>query len=197
MTKLSIVIPTSGRPTLYTTLSSVLAAGISDDDEVLVIADGPQPEAQAISAFLRHRFRSLSYRELIPRANNFGHAPSNAGYLVASGTHILRIDDDDVYVPGALNVVRRVVSGQPDKIAIFRMRAVVKRYLYDVIWREPTIALGNVGTPMIVVPNLKGRVGTWGETYCGDLEFICTTVEKHPDRQGGIVWSEEIIADIH
>jgi glycosyltransferase involved in cell wall biosynthesis len=195
--KLSVVVPTSGRPSLYETLVSVLRAGLALQDEVIVVGDGPQPEAREICDFLRKRFPKLTYMELQSRANNFGHEPSNHGYRAAVGTHILRMDDDDTYVPGALGAVRRAAAANPDRILIFQMRSAARRHLYDVLWKEQTIALGNVGTPMIVVPNLPGRIGSWGPVYCGDFDFLTATVAKHPDGESGVVWCKEIIADIY
>lgn len=40
MTTLSVIIPTIGRPTLAEALASLVPAGLSADDEVIVVCDG-------------------------------------------------------------------------------------------------------------------------------------------------------------
>ncbi|GIU86116.1 MAG: hypothetical protein KatS3mg009_0631 [Acidimicrobiia bacterium] len=117
----------------------------------------------------------------------------------ARGTHLVFIDDDDQFARDAFAVMRRFATENPGRVGIFRFR------LRDgtVLWREPELRRGNVGTPMYCVPNVPGKVGSWllspvltsrtGRRYTvGDYEFIRSTVEL----QGPPVFRPEIVAYI-
>ena len=117
----------------------------------------------------------------------------------ARGTHLVFIDDDDQFARDAFAVMRRFAVEHPGRIGIFRFR---KRD-GSILWREPEIRRGNVGTPMYCVPNVPGKVGSWllspvltsrtGRRYTvGDYEFIRSTVEL----QGPPVFRPEIVAYI-
>lgn len=192
---LSIVVPTRGRPSLYATLRSIVDAGFAVGDEVIVVGDGKQDEAREMCAFLARRLK-IVYTETPKAAHDWGHTPSNLGYKLAVGDHVLRIDDDDTYVNGAFDKVRAAVKESPVRVIIFKMVALARRLAYDVLWRSPDFGLGNVGTPMFVVPNDKRKMGEWGQgAYTGDFDFISSTVAKWGGAEK-IVWKEDVIAEI-
>jgi glycosyltransferase involved in cell wall biosynthesis len=192
--RFSIIIPTQGRPELYATLLSIFRAGCSKDDEVIVVGDGEQLEARRIVECFRDRL-NLSYRETDP-TRSLGGPQRMLGISVAKGTHLLFIDDDDVYTEGALEFVRKIVSWNPGKISVFKMKAMAKRLPYDVIWREPRVYVGNIGTPMFCVPNVKDRLGSWGPFRMGDFAFIKSTLEKYPNGDDCLLWVDRVIAEI-
>jgi glycosyltransferase involved in cell wall biosynthesis len=190
--KLSIIIPTCGRPSLYETLYSILHAGIEDTDEVIVVGDGMQAESRRIISCFESRLPVVYYETASTRC--VGHFQRTYGMSVAHGTHLMFIDDDDAYVHEALKKARLVATYYPGKIIMFRMKGVSKRIPYNVLWSEPVLKFGNVGTPMWVVPNITSKMGRWEERRGGDYEFIRGTVEKFGP--GSVVWREEIIAEI-
>jgi len=49
---------------------------------------------------------------------------------------------------------------------------------------------------MMVVPNDKARLGSWGERYEGDIDFLTTTLEKWPGKDLSVVWREDVLADV-
>jgi hypothetical protein len=55
------------------------------------------------------------------------------------------------------------------------------------------VAVGNVGTPMFVLP-AAGPRGAWGRRYEGDYDFITSTLALWP--AGALVWREEVIAHV-
>src|SRR5262245_34950248 len=110
MATFSVIVPTCGRPSLAATLES-LAGQLERGDEVLLIADGAQPEAER----LWHRAGLPGrYRETAPTAD-WGASQRNLGLDLARGTYLLFMDDDDAYLPGALAVMRRAVEAAPDR----------------------------------------------------------------------------------
>jgi glycosyltransferase involved in cell wall biosynthesis len=122
------------------------------------------------------------------RDGDYGNAARRSMIERAKGTHLLFIDDDDQYARGALPRIRRFAEEHPGRIGIFRMR-------YDnglVIWKAAEVRLGNVGSPMLCVPNEPGRLGRWDDEIPrhGDFAFLSETVEL----QGAPVFRPEIVA---
>lgn len=141
----SIIVPTSGRPTLARTLASVtpqLEAG----DELLVLR----------------------------RDCEYGNAARDEAMGRAAGTHLLFMDDDDVYTDGAIATIRAAVSTDPNTIHVFRMRNSDGQLL----WADPSFRMCNVGTPMVAVPNVPGKLGRWdnGGGAVSDFAFMTQTL---------------------
>lgn len=96
--RVSAVIPTVGRPDLaIRAVRSVLDQTL-EDLEVVVVLDGPDPDARA-------RLRSLEDPRLrvveLPVRSRQG-AARNAGVEAARGSWIAFLDDDDEWLPGKL-----------------------------------------------------------------------------------------------
>ena len=177
--KLSIVIPTLGRPSLEATLASC-----ADADEIIVVLDTSRGatdlpcELPANAVYAEGEFGVTG-----------GHAGRAHGITLATGTHLAFFDDDDVYTPGAVEVMRAAAQDRP---VIFRM----DHYAHGILWRDRQVRFGNVSTQMFVVPNDPARFGTW-EPHVpgipepgGDYTFLQGCCE----RMGEPVWREEIIA---
>lgn len=103
MSSLSIIVASSGRPTLAHTLVSTRGQ-LRDGDEILVSIQSDCP---------------------------WGHAARNQLMRCARGDALLFIDDDDVHTPDALAVVRAAVETEPDRIHIFRMMYSDGRTLWE------------------------------------------------------------------
>jgi glycosyltransferase involved in cell wall biosynthesis len=176
---LSVVIPTIGRETLRATLTSV-APQLERSDEVLVVGDGRPACAREILA--RQGRRHWCYLETDGPCNDAGGTQRDLAATVARGDHLCFMDDDDVFTPGALAAIRRGVAEHPERVLVFRM----DNY-GTLLWREREVRYGNVGTPMVVVPNDPARLASWRS---GDFEFIRDSCE----RLGEPVWRDEVVA---
>jgi glycosyltransferase involved in cell wall biosynthesis len=129
--RISVIIPTPGR---RATLGRAIASATSQmnsGDELLVVFDN---------------------------SGDWGITPRNRALAAATGTHISFLDDDDVYLPGALDAIRAFARKHPGRIGLFQM----KRALYGTVWIEPDPDLMNTASGMFVVPNLPGKVGRYG-----------------------------------
>jgi glycosyltransferase involved in cell wall biosynthesis len=182
---LSIIIPTIGRDTLPRALRSLLPQ-LAPGDEVLVVGDGVQPYADAVCAGVDQ----VRYLET-PETHCFGNAQRQAGMAHATGDALAFLDDDDVARPRALAVMRAALAQFPDRVLICRF--IDQHGL--VLWRTPAIVQGNVSTQQIVVPNRPNWIGTWGDRYEGDLDFIQSTVARWPGGAGAVGWVPNVIAD--
>jgi glycosyltransferase involved in cell wall biosynthesis len=184
--KLTVVVPTVGRETLRRTLASIKGQRLIDGDEVIVVQDGVNKAGGLLWLNAVWFGANLPGRTALlhERSNDWGATPRTLGMCVARGDYVLFMDDDDVYLPGAFDAVRRACVGQRFPL-LFRMR----RTGTYTIWRDQAVYCGNVSTQMIVVPNDRANFGVWGKDYCGDFEFIKSTV----DNFGGVVWRPEEI----
>lgn len=186
---LSIIIPTVSRATLRRTLLSIRPVSLV---EVLVIGDGKQPQAKALVKELRTEVPYHLHYLKGPSTQNWGNEQRNLGIEKAQGDHLLFIDDDDIYTPDAFKVIARSLSAYPDNPIIFRMLDWHNnRYI---LWRKRKLALGNIGTPMVCLPNNNNRLGKWPEgvkEYAGDAHFIHSTLSRWPKK--AIVWLEDCI----
>lgn len=78
------------------------------------------------------------------------------------------------------------IDRTPDCPVLFRMQ-----YPNGLtLWQEPVLRCGNVGTPMILIPNAPEKLGRFLPFVGGD----CAYLESMKWDRSEIVWREEIIA---
>ena len=112
MASISVIIPTHSRPHLLPrAVESALAAGT--DVEVVVVDDASTDEtAEACRAL-----QGISYIRL---AHNQGVAGArNVGVLSSSAEYIAFLDDDDLRLPGSLDLQLAVLRNTPDAALIY------------------------------------------------------------------------------
>jgi len=160
---LSVVIATIGRATLMATLESLRQLG--PRDEVLLITDGEHPHASTMldCAGLRCSSQFIVHR---PQASDWGHTLRNLYSSRAKGDRVLHIDDDDVYLDGAIDTVRFECAKHPDELVVFRM---LTRNGHIPITHQ--IRVGNIDTKCGALPNVPEKWGVWGAFYGGDGAF--------------------------
>jgi glycosyltransferase involved in cell wall biosynthesis len=185
---LAIVIPTCGRWTLARTLLSVQNAGVDSSDEVLVVGDGPQPVAERICRDYHTRGVPVIYMDG-PTTHGFGGAQRNFGMDAATHEHFLFMDDDDEYVEGCFPDVRKVIAENPGQAILARMR----HRSGVVIWADKAIRAGNVGSQMLIVPNVRKFMARWSDEYVNDYRFISGVAEKGMP----VFWWDRLIAIHH
>lgn len=184
---LTIVTPTIGRASLATMLAG-LVPQLDAGDEVLVIGDGPQPEARRIVEVCGSPL--VKYSEH-PQTWNYGNPQRNHAATIAAGDYLMFVDDDDRARDDAVRVVRAAARAYPGRPLMFRMIHSGN----TVIWRSRVLVCGNVGGQIFVVPNAPGRVGRWSGKYAADFDFIRSTLALYPDGENALVWRDEIIND--
>jgi glycosyltransferase involved in cell wall biosynthesis len=147
--RLSVIVPTCGRPTLKNTILSI-GPQLLDGDELIVVHDGPGDFWPDFNVSLGVGKLRLTQTP-VKTANN-GASQRDKGMELATGTHLMFCDDDDIFTPDALAAARDAIGRHPENMLVFRMQ-----YGADnrILWRVPVYELCNVGTPMFVVPNLR------------------------------------------
>lgn len=157
--RLSIIVPTSGkRDTLPATIISATSQMRPNDELLVDVNDFP-----------------------------WGNWARQRKMEQACGDALLFQDDDDVYAPGALDIVRRELEAEPCRFHVFRMLYLENEF---VLWQDMDVRCGNVASQMICVPNIPDQWGVWGNRYEGDFDFISTTVAK----MGPPIWHQEVIS---
>jgi glycosyltransferase involved in cell wall biosynthesis len=101
---LTVVVPTQGRATLPRALASIRSQAGPDDVEILVVADTHSPLLSDVKTLAWvHRAECF---KLDAGTHAWGYPQIQHGYDIAQGDYILCIGDDDVYEPGAFDVIR-------------------------------------------------------------------------------------------
>jgi hypothetical protein len=135
-------------------------------DEVIVVGDGPQPEARVIS----RQFTQVIYLETPEKIGDYGCTPCDLGIAQATGDAVFFIGDDDVCTKGAFDVIRRAVAADPDKPHAFGRRHGTRDF-------KPYLAISNISGQQIVVPRDMTKMPRMadvpmGEWNISDWSFI-------------------------
>lgn len=172
---ISFIIATLGRASLLQTLQSIETR---PGDEIILVGHVPANILEAADP--RTRFIACQ------PGGDWGHTERNWVTPYARGRYLAHIDDDDTYAPGTRDLMQDVIENTPNRPALFRMR-----YPNGItLWRDPKIYCGNVGTPMMLIPNEPDKLGKWGSFVGGDCQFLETS-KWAPEEY---VWRPEVIA---
>lgn len=109
----TVILPTHGRPELLRSRSLPAVLGQTHRRlEVLVVGDGPDPEAEQVVRELddeRVRWTHTSQRYVYPESHRHWLAAStltrNEGYRLAEGRWLFDFDDDDSLPPDAIEIL--------------------------------------------------------------------------------------------
>lgn len=168
---ITFIVPSIGRPTLQRTLASIECR---PDDEILLVG--------------QHQYADLPCLRYVycTPGHDWGATERNVATPYARGDYIAHIDDDDWYATGTRALMEDAIHATPGRPVLFRMQFPNGLTL----WRERAIRCGNVGTPMILMPNRPERFGSWGSFVGGDCAFL----ESCTWRPEEYVWRRETIA---
>lgn len=185
----SFVVPThrEDRP-LKRCLDSIVRQ-LGSEDEVIVVGDttdGSLFGVEMLVSSYDQRFRYLSHS---PGFHDYGHSQLNYGIERARGDYLHCNDDDDVWAPGSVAIMRSTAQAWPERPLLFRFIS----YVGVVYWHTRGLFVRNhIGGHCLVAPNIPGKVGKWGSAYNGDFDYLESTIELH----GGIenaVWCDQIV----
>lgn len=158
---LSIITPTIGRPSLGATLDSAV---LGKNDEWLVVGDGPQLYAEGQ---VKKRPKNVKYSYTV-KTGNYGNFQRDVAMQLSFKDWFVFIDDDDVFAPNALNVIKRTLADSEPCPWIFRMITPLGRLLWD----RPIVSRGVIGGSMLVLPNIPEKIAQWSDHSGYDSDFL-------------------------
>lgn len=98
---------------------------------------------------------------------DFGNAARNSAIERARGSHLVFLDDDDEWLPGAFAKMRRFAAENPDRVGIFRHRLELSTGITLEGPEEPAVG----GPTGYVVPNIPGKVGRFMPADLSDPRY--------------------------
>lgn len=170
---ITFIVPSLGRPSLKAALASIECW---PGDEILVVG--------SMGDVVDDRVRFLP---CLP-GGDWGHTERNRAIPETQSAYFANLDDDDVYTPGTRALMADAIAQTPDRPVLFRMR-------YPngtILWDQPILCCGNVGTPMMLIPNRPDRLGVWGSFHGGDYAFLASSRWGLDD----YVWRPDVIAHL-
>lgn len=188
--------PTCGRPSLRAAIASVVDQ-LEHGDELIVVGDGEQDvSAETVGDF---QPASIFYVETQRPGSVYGNAQRDFGMSLALGRSdfLCWLDDDDVYVHGALDLIRWHVGDDRDSAHIFKARWGPGHHAHGtVLWADREVREANIATPMCVLPNRpylrswwdfndRGRNGT-----TSDFGFLSAAIGEC----AGVDWHDPVVA---
>lgn len=186
---LTVIVPTVSRPTLARTLKSLTGQWWEPEDRIIVLGDGRQPQAKALTAQFASRYGHKYVEYLGGPCNDWSHTPRNwlLHKIGLTTTHFCILDDDDVWVSDAARLIHLAIEEAPTAMHLFRMDCTTRPDVGKVLWANKEIREANVGTPMSVCP-VDDKIAYYGTRYGGDFDFIHAESQTHD-----VVWHEEVI----
>ncbi len=172
---LSIIIPTTGRPTLERLLRAIRRQSPETETEILCVGDthaGTWAPTLAPVPALCARW-DARYLEHDGGKHQVGQPQRNYGQTQATGEWLLWSQDDNLYEPEALRQVQTCARQRRSPL-LFR---VATQWGFTV-WQHQVFELGNLDADCLAVPNEPARLGTWADAYEGDYAMIRETCER-------------------
>jgi hypothetical protein len=109
-----------------------------------------------------------------PKLGYWGHGIRNTYQTDCTTDYIHHMDDDDIYSEGVIPGIRQELKANYGKVLICKFRTLGD----TVIWKNPSIQFGQVGTPSGFIFNRPEIFGFWGYEYGGDFNFYKEVEEK-------------------
>lgn len=134
-----------------------IAPQLTENDYITLLWDAPPIELD-----VKSECRVINFYNQEP-LGYWGHGSRNHWSKWYFGDYIMNADDDDVYLPDAMEHIRAKCTEK--KLYIFKMI-----YGDTLFWRTPVIEMANIGTPCGVYPN-RIALPEWGLFYGGDFQF--------------------------
>ena len=182
MKTLGIVIATPGRRSLARTLQSIHYQKTYVED-VLVVGDGYSKPTEELVGVFKDLGLPVRY-QATTKTRDWGHSQINYGIQHVKGDYFTYQDDDDIYLPRALEEMARLCTSLDTPRPLLGR---VKTPGWGLLWQRPgtnTVLDGHC----LVAPNDKKRLGWMSPAYNGDQGLIHTTVRNYPE----LAWADRV-----
>lgn len=190
----TVIMGTLGRPTLRQTLDSFARQARVDGDQIIVAIDsfeqGDRPDVQALVRSYGDGFLVCAHDAGL---HCWGTAQINHAFttLPVTGSHVLTLGDDDVYVDGAFSRLRSICGVDPLRPVLARFVAPWRELLWDVpIFQRSRISGCCIAAPRAFVglhPVLNPAGQPYPEHDFDWMTDILVKAERPP------LWLDEVI----
>ena len=169
------MISTPGRRSLSRTLASILHQKDGVED-VLVVGDGFHAATKELVEFYAVLGLPCRYQATV-KTRDWGHTQVNYGLRHVKGDYVTYQDDDDIYLPRAVEEMVRLVSDFTEPRPLLGR---VKTPNFGLLWQRPN-ATTVLDGHCLVAPNDKRKLGWMAPVHSGDQCFLHTTLRNYPE----------------
>jgi len=173
-----ILIATAGRPVLRNMLDS-LKHELTEHDAITIVFDGEKAKTKSTITpdWLDGHKSTVNIIEQIPNLGHWGHGIRNQyqGNLSPQTTYIMNADDDDLYVPGTFERLRKLCV-DPNILYISKME--YRDRPDKIIPSKNQILQNDIGTPNGIIPAALAGKGRWLEANGGDYNYY-NSIKDH------------------
>jgi hypothetical protein len=130
--------------------------------------------------------------ESVTTFGDYGNSLRDQAMSVATQDYFIFLDDDDIFAPNAIPIIKREIAEHHPRPIMFRMI----NGNGELLWRTREVTPGNVGGSMFCCPNTPGKLGTWanGRGHQSDFHFIEETLKLYgPGWRQNLFWSGDVI----
>lgn len=178
-----ILISSIGRPTLKRLLKS-LKNELTKNDAITIIFDGEEahPKSGLTQEWIKGHKADIFIIEQIPNIGKgkWGHPVLNKyqGKLMKETTFILNADDDDMYIKGSFDKLRKICTNA-ETLYIGKMCYADKPLIIP--QQNEIIKKNDIGKPNGIIPFHSITKASWGYTYTGDFDYYNSIQHKIKD----------------
>jgi hypothetical protein len=185
---IAVVIGTIGRPTLEDTLESIKAQGLRAGDQVIVVRDSfEDPDDMRLVQGRVERFGpQFQYAEYDAGYHYNGVEQTNHGLTLATADVVLSLGDDDIYVDGAFEQLRRAMAPDVLRPVLFRFLAPWRVLLWD----QPRMKRSHISGQCMAIPRpwqVPQPTGRYPEVDFEWMEAMLAKADRPP------LWFDELL----
>lgn len=163
------------RPTLQDSLRSLLPQ-LRPEDYITLISDANHVTVAEVFTHEPCNCTKLLIANVNP-LGWWGHGSRTRWQRLLPGAFHMNADDDDLYPPNAMALIRHHVRDLSATMYVFRMVRQWDKAFAEIIPplhvnHSAALRTGTVGTPCVVYRALRDRLPNWGTRYGGDGDFI-------------------------
>jgi len=173
MKSITVMLTTIGRPNLIDMLKS-LTYELQKQDYLYIFVDGLEYAELTKKIYDTIKDDLICNVKIIVEETNlgyWGHGLRNKHQNNLLGDYIINADDDDIFIEGSFEKIRQIINSDNEEETIYYFQFFNDFKTNKVVWSEPFIAYGNIGTPSGVIPNKPDLFGIWGYRHGGDFDF--------------------------
>lgn len=178
----TILIGSAGRETLRHTLASVKRQRREPGDQVIVAFDAfEHGEREDLQHFVRSYGPGFEACAFDSGYHFYGVAQINFAMenIAITGTHVLTLGDDDVFVDKAYQILRPIVARDPARPVLHKFLAPWR----EILWKTPVMERSRISGCCIAAPR----------QFVGPMDTKTTNADGSPYKEHDFDWMVEIL----